>query len=60
MVTGSWLEILLKKLEDMCCPLQKTEPILGNGEGRYEFLKIRCFMVMYDREGANGLMTGHL
>jgi hypothetical protein len=55
MVTGSWLPILLKKFEGMCCPYKKTEPILSKGKGRNEFLKKSSFTVMYDREGANGL-----
>ena len=57
MVTGSWLSILLKKFEGMCCPYKKTEPILSKGKGRNEFLKKSSFMVMYDREGADGLIA---
>ena len=37
-------------------PIAKNRTNFGQGEGKYELLKKSCFTVMYDREGANGLI----
>ena len=55
-VTSSWLPGQSEKAMDMCWPQQFLEPVLDNGEGSYQALKNNIFTVMYDREGANGLM----
>jgi hypothetical protein len=44
---------------DICCQKKQTEPIFVKGEWSYDDFKTDTFMVMYDREGANGLRVGN-
>ncbi len=41
---------------DICCQKKLTEPILAEGEWSSDDLKLDTFTVMYDSEGANGLI----
>ncbi len=52
----NWLHLAyLKEAGVMCFSYVAQELVLDVGERRYKDLKKVCFMVMYDRETANGL-----